>query len=210
LIDFVRHICLKLVLPALLLACCPWLATAQTGPRADAPSFKVGDRWKFETRDSRTGVKGADLTREIVSVSATQIDALEDGAKATLTPELGTIESASVVITGGNSKPLSFPLEIGKKWEYRFSLRNKVNGMIARWQLEAVVVGFEKMKVAASEFDAFKIQSKGFYNNETTRVNGRIVQTYWYAPAARTIIKSEFDDGYNTSVRELTELQLQP
>lgn len=184
--------------------------SAQTPPpRSEAPIFKVGDRWKLEQKDKRTGVKESDLARQITAVSATQIEAIENDGKLIMTPELAVIESPTITITG-EAKTLSFPLELSKKWDYKYSFKNKVSGNAVRWQLDANVVTYEKVKVPAGEFDAFKIQYKGYWNNETTTRNGRLQITNWYAPSARAIVKTEYDDGFNNWIRELTELQLQP
>lgn len=199
----------KLVLGILLISVLG-VASAQTPPpRSEAPIFKVGDRWKLEQKDRRTGVKESDLAREITAVSATQIEATENDGKLIMTPELAVIESPTVIITG-EAKALSFPLELSKKWDYKYSFKNKVSGNAGRWQLDANVVAYEKVKVPAGEFDAFKIEYKGYWNNLTSTRNGRLQSTSWYAPSARAVVKTEFDDGFNSWVRELTELQLQP
>lgn len=185
-------------------------ASAQTPPvKAEAPVLKVGDRWKLETKDRRTGVKEADWALAVVAVSATQIEMSENDGKLLMTPELNVIDSPRVSISG-ESKTLSFPLEVGKKWDYKYSFKSKVGGNSGRWQVEANVVAYEKVKVAAGEFDAFKIQAKGYWNNETTGRNGRLQQISWYSPAARAIVKTEYEDGFNNTIRELTEIQLQP
>ena len=125
------------------------------------------------------------------------------------TPELNVVESSTAVISG-EARGLSFPLEIGKKWDYKYSFANKLNPTKGRWQLEANVAAYEKVKVPAGEFDAFKIEYKGFWNNDTSRQNGRLMLTNWFAPATRSVVKTEFDDGYNKWVRQLVEFQLQP
>jgi len=101
-------------------------------------------------------------------------------------------------------------LEIGKKWDYKYSLANKMNPTKSRWQLEANVVAYEKVKVPAGEFDAFKIEYTGYWNNETSGRSGRLKITNWFAPAARNVVKTEFEDGFNNWIRQLVEFELQP
>lgn len=202
---------LKALVLSLLISAAGSVAMAQTPPpRADAPELKVGDRWKTEVRDRRTKVKESERERSVTAISATQIEGIENGEKYIATPELSTIESSTAVVTAGELKSLNFPLEIGKKWDYKYNMKNKVNGTPSRWQFDASVVAFEKVKVPAGEFDAYKIQAKGFWKNETSGYSGRAQLTEWYAPSARTVVKTEFDDGFNYTVRELIELQLQP
>jgi hypothetical protein len=191
------------------LVLCPALASAQGGPRADLPAVKAGDHWRFEESDQRTGIKEAEFDRKITSVTPSEIQGTENEAKLVLTPELNVVESSTMVVTG-DAKLLSFPLEVGKKWNTKYSFANKQSSTKLRFQLEASVVAYEKVKVPAGEFDAFKIEYKGYWNNETTGRNGRIKMTNWFSPDARCIVRNEYDDGHNNWVRQLVEYQLQP
>ena len=185
-------------------------AVAQSGaPRAEAPTVKVGDRWKVVQNDRRTGLKEAEFDRRVTSVTASLIEGTENDGKFVLTTELNLLESSTVTLSG-DPKQLNFPLEIGKKWDYKFAFANKLNAGKGRQQVEAQVVAYEKVKVPAGEFDAFKIEYKGFWNNDTNRSSGRVKTTSWYAPAARGAVKIENDDGFNNWTRELVEIQLQP
>lgn len=185
-------------------------AFAQGGAsRVELPTVKVGDRWKSEQSDRRTGVKESEFDRKVTSVTASQIEGTENDGKFVWTPELNVVESPTIVITG-DAKILSFPLEIGKKWEFKYGFANKLNATKVRWQLDATVVAYEKVKVLAGEFDALKIEYKGFWNNDTTGRNGRLKLTNWFSPATRSVVKTEYDDGYNNWVRQLVEFQLQP
>ncbi|MDL2339172.1 MAG: hypothetical protein QFE16_15140 [Pseudomonadota bacterium] len=200
--------------PAFLLISCfvfsPGALFAQVPPvKAELPIVKVGDHWKYEQNDRRTGVKEAEFDRTVTAVTATQIDGKENEGKFVWTRELNTIESSTVAVSG-ESKTLSFPLEIGKKWDYKYNYANKLNPTQGRWQLEANVVAFEKVHVLAGEFEAFKIEYRGFWNNDTTGKHGRLNVTNWFAPSARSVVKTEYDDGYNNWVRQLVEYQLQP
>jgi hypothetical protein len=170
---------------------------------------KVGDRWKFETRDRRTGLKESEVARTVGSVSASRIEGSQDDGTFVATPDMNFIETPRVVQTG-DVKYLNFPLELGKKWAFKYGLVNKVSAAKADWQLEAEVVAVETTKVPAGEFETYKIEYKGFWSNRSTGRNGRLVITNWYAPAARVTVKNEFDDGYNRTATELVEMQLQP
>jgi hypothetical protein len=169
---------------------------------------KVGDRWKFETRDRRTGLKESEVARTVGSVSASRIEGAQDDGTFVATPDMNFVETPRVVQTG-DVKYLNFPLEVGKKWAFKYGLVNKVSAAKADWQLEAEVVAVETTKVPAGEFETYKIEYKGFWNNRSTGRNGRLVITNWYAPAARATVKNEFDDGYNRTTTELVEMQLQ-
>lgn len=186
------------------------VAVAQTvAVRADPPAAKVGDRWKYENRDRRTGIKESESVRTVTSVTATQIEGTENDGKFVATAELNFLETPTITLSS-DARYLAFPLEVGKKWDFKFNLANKVTAVTSRWQLDAAVVAYEKVKVPAGEFDAFRIEYKGFWNNNTSGKNGRLLVTNWYAPATRSVVKREFDDTRNRSVSELVEFQLQP
>jgi hypothetical protein len=186
------------------------IACAQSAAvRAELPQLKVGDRWRWEQNDRRTGLKTQETDRTITSISSERIEGTESGSKLLLTADLMLLES-STVLSSSPARVIDYPLELGKKWEYKLSFTNKANTARVRWQAEAEVVAYEKVKVPAGEFDAFKIAIKGFWNNDTSRRNGRLIQTSWYAPAAKVVVKSEFDDTVNNNVNQLIEFKVQP
>jgi len=77
-----------------------------------------------------------------------------------------------------------------------------------------VVIGHEKVTVPAGEFDAFKLVAKGGLSGVSpinSQYAGETTTTYWYAPAARTIVKSVSHNPYlGMSTVELVEFQLRP
>lgn len=85
-----------------------------------------------------------------------------------------------------------FPLEVGKKWS------GKYNGFAtsedAKWDgnVSCEVKAFEKVKVAAGELDAFRIEC---VDNWTALFffSGTINTTRWYAPAAKAVVKQVGD-----------------
>jgi len=176
---------------------------------AQSPDIKVGDQWKFEQSDRRSGVKEPIIVQRITAVSPTQIEGLENEERFAWTPNLGILETPAVIMSG-EAKRLVFPLEIGKKWEYQYNFTNKAKAAKGRWKLDATVTAYEKVNVPAGEYDAFKIEYTGFWHNDTKGKSGRLKMTNWYAPAVRTIIRNEFEDGLNDYVRVLIEAQLQP
>ena len=192
----------------LALAVCAKPALAQT---ADLPSVKVGDQWQFAVYYS---VPSAEPNRVwvVTSVTPTGIEGTENGEPLILTPELNVLESPRH--KESNPKTLSFPLEVGKRWRYASDWVFKAKGSKGSVIVDVTVVGNEKLKVPAGEFDAFKLVAKGSLHG-TSPINshyaGETTTTYWYAPAARVIVKSVHHNPYlGTSTVELVELQLRP
>lgn len=179
-----------------------------TEPRAELPQVRVGDRWKQESKDKRTGVREAETDRTVTLITPNGIEGTENDGKFSWTSELNPVESASTSTTG-DPRFLSFPIVLGKKWSFKYSYVSKISPNKGRTQLDAEVVAYEKVVVAAGSFDAFRIEAKGYWNNDRGG-NGRTKSIYWYAPAARMIVRTEYEDGYNNWTRDLIEYQLQP
>src|SRR5262245_18470579 len=192
---------------ALLLAV---LADSALAQKADRPEVKVGDQWRFavyytvpSTAPNRAWV--------ITSVTPVKIEGTDNGELLTMTPELNVLESSQH--TDSNPLALSFPLEVGKQWRYATDWFFKPKGSKGSSIVEVVVVGYEKVKVPAGEFDAFKLSSKASLHGRSpinSQYAGEVTRTYWYAPAARAIVKSVSHNPYLGPISvDLVEFQLQ-
>jgi hypothetical protein len=183
-------------------------AIAQT---VDRPDVRVGDEWKFAvyyTVPSAT----PNRTWLITSVTEAGIDGAENGEPLRLTRELNVVESPRD--KSSNFKLLAFPLEVGKRWHYVNDWVFKMNGSAGKSTVDAGVVGYEKVTVPAGEFDAFKLTSRERLSGTSpvgSQYAGEITRTYWYAPSARTIVRSVSHDPYlGTTTVQLVAFQLRP
>jgi hypothetical protein len=183
-------------------------AIAQT---VDRPDVRVGDEWKFAvyyTVPSAT----PNRTWLITSVTEAGIDGAENGEPLRLTGELNVVESPRD--KSSNFKLLAFPLEVGKRWHYVNDWVFKMNGSAGRSTVDAEVVAYEKVTVPAGEFDAFKLSSRERLSGTSPvggQYAGEITRTYWYAPRARTIVRSVSHDPYlGTTTVQLVAFQLRP
>lgn len=194
------------VVLALAIVACP--AVAQ---KADRPAVKVGDEWQFAEYYVAPPQKKPSLVWVITAVTPTGISGTENGAPLRLTADLNIVESPR----SGHSdwRLLSFPLEVGKKWAFSSEYVQKDVDYKGRLDMNVTVVGREKVRVAAGEFDAFKLEAKGKSGVEGASGAGSIdvARTYWYAPAARTIVKQETRNPTRGSETiELVSYKLQP
>ena len=180
-------------------------AIAQT---ADRPDVRVGDEWKFavyytvpSTTPNRTWL--------ITAVTAAGIDGIENGEPLRLTHELNVVESPRD--KSSDFRLLAFPLEVGKRWHYVNDWVFKMNASTGKSTVDAAIVGYEKVRVPAGEFDAFKLTSRESLSGTSpsgSRYAGEITRTYWYAPHARAIVKSISHDPYlGTTTLELVAFQ---
>ncbi|MDP2325923.1 MAG: hypothetical protein Q8N51_18110 [Gammaproteobacteria bacterium] len=181
---------LLLSLP-LLLAGLP--ARAQPVPR---PDLRVGDQWQFAVYDT-VPTRVPSRTWIVTAFTPAGIEATENGAPLRLTPDLNVLDSPRQSET--NPGLLRFPLEVGKRWRYDSQWIFKPKSSAGTVSMSVEVQARERVSVPAGEFDAFRLFALGklggtspansVYASETTT-------TYWYAPAARAIVKSVHHNPY--------------
>ena len=195
----------------LVLAGLVFFADRAIAQAVDRPDVKVGDEWKvavYYTVPSAT----PNRTWLITSVTEAGIDGTENGEPLRLTRELNVVESPRD--KSSNFKLLAFPLEVGKRWHYVNDWVFKMNGSAGRSTVDAEIVGYEKVTVPAGEFDAFKLTSRERLSGTSpigSQYAGEITRTYWYAPHARTIVRSISHDPYiGTTTVQLVAFQLRP
>jgi hypothetical protein len=185
-------------------------AFAQSAAKADRPQVKPGDQWQFKIGGNAVA-SGLDLTWAVTAVSAADIKATENGKPLLLTPDLNQVESPRR--KDSDWRLLSFPLEVGKAWTYVNDYVLKDTGTEGQQKYSVVVLAYEKVRVPAGEFDAFKLEAKGSFSGRSHAgpVSGSSSRTYWYAPAARAIVKEEIDDAYRGRYgSDLISYKLQP
>lgn len=188
------------------------LTIIPSSARAETPLIKAGDRWVFAERADWGKLMKWERTWVVSSVDQNGIKGEENGKPLALSLELNPIESPRDKHTG--LQRLNFPLEVGKRWSYEddyiyFNDPNygRVNG---HFKVEVVVVAYEKVQVPAGEFDAFKLDAKGTWVSPQGGP-GKLHNRYWYAPAARALVKEEHQSTYMpNTISELVEFKLQP
>lgn len=115
----------------------------------------------------------------------------------------------------GKHVPLSFPLQPGKKWSFNYGYTPSPGRELKITQ-EASVAGWETVNVPAGKFRALKVVHEGRYQARDSEFfwTGRIQETYWYAPDARRVVKTEYRDTrgdgttYDQWRDELMEMRL--
>lgn len=181
---------------------------AQPTLNGDKPALKVGDTWRWVRSDRRTGAQEAETLRTITSVAADRVEGTENQGKVVMTGDLMGMESPDWVRTGA-PRFADYPLAVGKKWSFKFQQKNTNSPYTTNFQYDAEVVGIEKVKSPAGEFDAFKINYRGYWDSSGGG-NGSLSITSWYAPAPRATVRTEVTSGRNATLTELHEFKLQP
>jgi hypothetical protein len=190
------------------------LGTATLGEaraqEAQRPAIAAGDRWDFVVY---YGVPATEPNRHWVvkAVTPAAIEATENGEPLRLSHELNVIESPSR--QESSTLLLQFPLRVGMTWNYETDTHFKDNQSTARTNARVKVVAHETVRVVAGAFDAFKLEATGSFTGRSRGgpgvLSGEFKSTYWYAPAAKAIVRSQTWSTYRGAVTvELTQVHL--
>ena len=192
---------------------------AHVSAPAPAPVITVGDSWTYQYTDLWKHTPG-NLNR----IDITAVDA--DGVHAEIRRAVG-----NALVTrqrySSDMNPIdrgkmhfapafgryAFPLEPGKTWKTDAIGDNKEAGKHWRFQVTGHAGEWEKITVAAGQFDAIKIDIVGYYQLEMVNEragSGTLRETLWYAPSVQNFIKLEYQDTdaqgrlFNRDAWELT------
>jgi hypothetical protein len=173
----------------------PTGALAQTADMPDLATLKAGDRWEWRQFDNRTKLEEPGPWRMVVEEKGALEFAYNDGQRHPL---------AFPYVNVPSSKPWRvWPLEVGKRWVV------DVDAPTYLLKQDAHVVAQEDVVVPAGKFRTFRIEYDGFVRTPSG-FNGRIKDTFWYAPDARADVKHTRQLGNTNWTRELTRFPAQP
>jgi hypothetical protein len=151
-------------------------AGAQTASMPDVSLFAVGDLWEWRQFDNRTKLDDPAITRLVVEEKGVR-EFVAEGMRRPL---------VWAYVAEPSSKPWRvWPLEVGKRWSIDMDFVSA--GGSGNMKMDARVLAYEEVVVPAGKFMAFKIEHDGFVS--TGNFNGRMVETFWYAPDARADAK---------------------
>jgi hypothetical protein len=194
----------------LLIAACgtPLSRTPPPGVPAEVsqPEIKVGDTWRYAVRDGFTS-----LPRPAVEYRVTQVQ----GDTVTVEVRTGDRVSTELYTRAGNwlrrpatnmqefsySPPyeaFEFPLVAGKTWRSRSSATDPADGRSFPVRISGTVLGWERIRVPAGEFDALKVRRHVFLDYWQSKVKGQCIieENEWYAPALGKVAKRETTSRY--------------
>jgi hypothetical protein len=174
------------------------------------PAVAAGDAWNFAVYYA---VPTAVPSRSWVvkSVNAVHIEATENGEPLVMTRELNVLDSPRH--SESDPRGLSFPMRVGDRWRYSTNWLFKAKSSRGNLVVDVKVVSYEAVSVPAGIFEAFRLEAKGQLGGNSpsnTFFAGETAATYWYAPAARTVVKSVHHNPYQgTTTVELVDFKLQ-
>ena len=161
--------------------------TLPAPPPVERPTFSVGERWVFTGPRGRTevtyqGRRGELLVFRVVFQPVGGAAARGD---ALYSADLSHVKEA-VVESRPDDGELRFPLAVGRSWRHQFTRVTIRGGMETKEDqvtVDAKVVAYERIRVPAGEFEAFRIESTITHPAFSWKA------TYWYAPSAKAVIK---------------------
>lgn len=175
------------------------------------PHVSVGDSWQFVVYYAVPSTT-PNRSWTITSVSPDRIVGTENGEPLTLTGELNVVDCPRQ--SESNPRMLSFPLKVGKRWQYKSEWLFKPKSSRGTIAMDVAVVGYEAVDVAAGRFEAFRLEATGELGGSSpsnTFYAGQTTTTYWYSPVAKAVVKSVHHNPYQgTTTVELVGFKLQP
>jgi hypothetical protein len=196
------------------------LAAAQEAPQ---PDIKVGDRWTYQLLDKLTGEIKGSATLTIYEVTDTEIHQKAQIKTKAPINRVEYLDRQLNLIDNGvyQWKPSTgffhFPLTIGKEWSQQYEAVAISNESKTRHNVSAKVVAFEKIKVPAGEFDAFKIEYtiRSISTSDADRADSYTKTVRWYSPSVKQVVKQETESVMGGRIREksgmvLTDFSSQP
>ncbi|MFX1695484.1 hypothetical protein [Paraburkholderia sp. A1RO-5L] len=137
--------------------------TTRIPPTADAPIYRVGDKWIFEYNRAESDRKTF-VVQTVVAVTGKQttFSSSRSGGPASEVDfdSQGNLTRVESTTYEPSRELLRFPMMVGKRWMSHHIQRFVSSNLDVIMQVE--VVAFEPVRVAAGTFGAYKIVSKGF------------------------------------------------
>lgn len=167
-----------------------------------SPDLKVGERWTYNVVDGFNHLLKGTWVREVTAADGARIKVRlrsTDGSKQSSAVYDGPWNAISQSFPVGGevtySPPLlafPFPLEPGKTWRQKVVLTDIVTGRTVTQRVTGKVVGWDKVKVPAGEFDAIKvIRYVNLGNGDWWRSETLRTEYDWYAPRVKWVVKHE-------------------
>jgi hypothetical protein len=208
---------MRCLLPATLALLCAACAIAPVGTplqstaTAEAPAVAAGDTWTYAVRDGFTGLPQPTQLYTVTRASAGRIE---------VTADTGGVREAQVYDGDWNwlqrratniAQPFgynpsyqafAFPLVPGRKWRERLTATEVRNGMRFPVWVDAAVLGWEKLRVPAGEFDTIRIRRFVVFDylDYMTRGRTETIEEEWYAPAVKQAVRRESRGMYRSFI----------
>lgn len=198
---------LALFAPLLFAGCVSLPQTPPAGMAAQvaAPAIRMGDEWKYSLHDGYTNLPGGTLEYRVTAVEgdAVTVQLRHAGRDSTqrYTRDWNWRERPMTNLQNFRYEPpyaaLPFPLAAGKTWQAYVNATDPATGRVNRVRIDGKVLGWERVKVPAGEFDALVVQRVVYAGNHDHFLSEeKITEIDWYSPGAGGIVKHSSRSGH--------------
>ena len=194
---------------ALLAAGCasplPQTPPAGLSAQLAAPEVRTGDSWVYAFHDGYTKIAKGNVTYRVSAVrdDTLTVDVDHDGrtSRELYTRGWNWREKPMANLQNFRYQPaypaLPFPLEAGKSWQAYVEATDPATGQVNRVRIDGTVLGWERVKVPAGEFDALKVRRLVYAgNHDYFLTEEQIIEFDWYAPRIGHIVKHTSTSGH--------------
>jgi len=167
---------------------------APTQP-VQAPELKAGDSWTYTLTSnvSRRVALVAQLSVTAVSPDGFTVEGMRLDTAAPV--EVSFWDSQWNRMHGQyvpTKKNFEFPLDVGKRWAMEYTRATTDGRGVISFDGEATVSGWEQVTVKAGTFDTLRIETRTKWQIAGNGATGQDLETYWYAPKAKRLVKYTF------------------
>jgi hypothetical protein len=179
-------------------------AMAAQAAAGDTFVYRVVDGYSSEPRGQISyRVDSADAGRVVMSVF-TERSGSKLAATEIYTPDGNWLRHPVVNRDRGVDYEFSqaypnydMPLDNGKQWSGRVNAVNPATGLLRSVRVDAEVIGTERVRVPAGEFDTIKIRRTVYAGDGEYRLGETtIFETDWFAPALGRSVRVARKSGY--------------
>lgn len=174
---------------------------------------RVGDVWTYAARNAYNDIQKAIYRTEVTGVSAAGIATrVTNETTQTVTNERFTRSWNPIFAEWAALRPLEFSpaypefpdrIESGVSWNVETMSRDPATSRQMKMEVWGKVLGAERVRVPAGEFDCIKIRRDTLLDDaEVWRGRTRVWEFEWYAPSLQRTVKYETRSEYHdNSVR---------
>lgn len=195
---------------SLLLAACasplPQNPPAGLAGDVQAPAVKPASLYRYAVSDGYTRIPRGTIAYRVAHISADSISVdvttEREQSTETYTRDWNWLVRPATNMQTFIYKPayqaFQFPLSAGKKWTATATATDPADGRSFPVRIEGTVLGWEKVRVPAGEFDTLKVRRVVYldYFKQGVRGESWIIETDWYAPAIGQVARKETTSRY--------------
>lgn len=178
-----------------------YCVTAQeTQKQAETPVYQDGEVWQFKVDTTNYAAAGtfSNLLHGVYDVSfqGGEIKTYEvhSAERIEFIDTLGMLHAMFGKGNWHGGQFLSFPLFVGKKWNYQYHAPLLGGRSQLTYNVEVSVLRVQKVSTPSETLEAFRIQNRQLYSDSFAPGGGptSLTITYYYSPKTKSLVKLFF------------------